>query len=217
MMFLILLFFFIINCYSWDSNLYPYNPRIHNFGNNGPMGHIHSLIAPGFTMYTEKILYNYDVRKEILNMIESNKSILDVGCGTGFSTSSNKGSIGIDTSKEMLNTAKLIFPKKKFSLSHIEEWNINDKFDVVTIMFMFHEVPQKSRLNIINLIKNIAREEIYIVDIAPSYIPSKLMLTGEPYICDYLKNICNDLKDFKEEIIVSNHVHMWSFIKNNKS
>ena len=84
-------------------------------------------------------------------------------------------------------------------------------------MFMFHEVPQKSRLNIINLIKNITREQIYIVDIAPSYIPSKLMLTGEPYICDYLKNICNDLKDFKEEIIVSNHVQMWSFIKNNKS
>tara|TARA_Y100000748_G_C15464580_1_gene476342 strand:+ start:818 stop:1321 length:504 start_codon:yes stop_codon:yes gene_type:complete len=163
-------------------------------------------------MYTEKILYNYNVREEILNKIDSNKSILDVGCGTGFSTSSNEGSLGIDTSNEMLNMAKLIFPKKNFSFSHIEDWNINHKFDIVTIMFMFHEVPQESRLNIINLIKNIAREQIFIVDIAPSYTPSKLMLTGEPYICDYLKNICDDLKDFKEEIIVSNHVHMWSFL-----
>lgn len=209
---LILCILFFINCQSWDPKLYPYNPKIHNFGNNGPMGHIHSLIAPGFTMYTEKILYDCDVRDEILNKVDSKKTILDVGCGTGFSTSSNEGSLGIDTSNEMLKTAQLIFPKKNFSFSHIEEWDINDKFDIVTIMFMFHEVPQESRLNIINLIKKIASEQIIIVDIAPSYIPSKLMLTGEPYICDYLKNICDDLKDFKEEIIVSKHVHAWSFL-----
>ena len=36
------------------------------------------------------------------------------------------------------------------------------------------------------------------------------MLAGEPYLQDYLKNIREDLKDFKEEVIVPGHVHMWT-------
>jgi hypothetical protein len=77
-------------------------------------------------------------------------------------------------------------------------------------MFLFHEVPQESRLNIIEILKSIALEKILIVDISPEYSPSNLMLTGEPYIMDYLKNIQTDLRHFDEEIIIDKHVHAWS-------
>jgi len=104
---LILFILFFINCHSWDPKLYPYNPKIHNFGNNGAMGHIHSLIAPGFTMYTEKILYNYNVREEILNKIgepyiKSLKSKDEKKSGLG---------LGIFIGKTLLekNNAKLLF------------------------------------------------------------------------------------------------------------
>jgi hypothetical protein len=78
------------------------------------------------------------------------------------------------------------------------------------MMFLFHEVPQESRLNIIEILKSIAIEKILIVDISPEYNPSNLMLTGEPYIIDYLKNIQTDLWNFNEEIIIDKHVHAWS-------
>lgn len=78
------------------------------------------------------------------------------------------------------------------------------------MMFLFHEVPQEHRINIIEKLKLIAREKILVVDISPNYSPSELMLTGEPYIKDYLKNIRGDLSDFDEEIIIANHVHTWS-------
>jgi trans-aconitate methyltransferase len=171
---------------------------------------VHSLIAPLFTLYTDTTIYGRNLRKEIVDAEGADKTILDVGCGTGFSTSATHGSKGLDVSKEMLSTAKAIFPNKEFEQAHIEEWDPDKQYDIVTMMFLFHEVPQEHRINIIEKLKLIAREKILVVDISPNYSPSELMLTGEPYIKDYLKNIRGDLSGFDEEIIIANHVHTWS-------
>ena len=56
-----------------------------------------------------------------------------------------------------------------------------------------------------------AREKVVIVDISPNYTPNKHMLAGEPYLPDYLENICDDLNDFEETVLVDNHVHLWKF------
>jgi SAM-dependent methyltransferase len=197
-------------CSAWNPRLYPYDPRIHTFGNHGAMGSVHSLIAPIFTLYTDTAIYGRNLRKEIVDSEGADKTILDVGCGTGFSTSGVAGSKGLDVSKEMLTTARAIFPDKDFEQGHIEEWIPDKQYDIVTMMFLFHEVPQESRLNIIEILKSIAIEKILIVDISPEYNPSNLMLTGEPYIIDYLKNIQTDLWNFNEEIIIDKHVHAWS-------
>ena len=197
-------------CDAWDPRLYPYDPRIHNFGNHGTLGSVHSLIAPLFTLYTDTTIYGRNLREEIVDAEGADKTILDVGCGTGFSTSDTRGSKGLDVSNEMLSTAKAIFPNKDFEQGHIEEWVPDKQYDIVTMMFLFHEVPQEHRINIIEKLKLIAREKILVVDIYPNYSPSELMLTGEPYIKDYLKNIRGDLSDFVEEIIITNHVHTWS-------
>lgn len=202
--------FTLDTCIAWNPRLYPYDPRIHNFGNHGALGSVHSLIAPVFTLYTDTTIYGRNLRKEIVDMQDADKTILDVGCGTGFSTSATLGSKGLDVSKEMLSTAKAIFPNKDFEQGHIEEWAPDKQYDIVTMMFLFHEVPQEHRINIIEKLKLIAREKILVVDISPNYSPSELMLTGEPYINDYLKNIRDDLSSFSEEIIIDKHVHTWS-------
>ena len=70
--------------------LYPFDPRIHNLGNIGLRGKIHAKIAPYFTKAIDLIAYGgVDVRKQELEKY-TNKTILDFGCGTGFSTSNNK-------------------------------------------------------------------------------------------------------------------------------
>ena len=207
---LMYIFLSLTACSAWNPRRYAYDPRIHNFGNHGALGSVHSLIAPLFTLYTDTTIYGRNLRKEIVDNEGADKTILDVGCGTGFSTSGVAGSKGLDVSKEMLATARTIFPDKDFEQGHIEEWIPDKQYDIVTMMFLFHEVPQESRLNIIEILKSIALEKILIVDISPEYSPSNLMLTGEPYIMDYLKNIQTDLRHFDEEIIIDKHVHAWS-------
>lgn len=207
---LLFIFLSLDVCDAWEPSLYPYDPRIHNFGNHGALGSVHSLIAPLFTLYTDTTIYGRNLRKEIVDAVGTDKTILDVGCGTGFSTSATRGSKGLDVSKEMLSTAKAIFPNKDFEQADIEEWVPDKQYDVVTTMFLFHEVPRQHRINIIDKMKTIAREKILVVDISPNYNPSELMLTGEPYIMGYLENIRGDLSDFVEKIIIENHVHAWS-------
>lgn len=198
-------------CFAIQSNNYPYNPSIHNLGNIGWKGRIHARLANVFTEQTDKNLYKYSIRERILNTQDYRKSILDMGCGVGYSTQSNSKSLGIDTSPEMISQAKLNFPTKNFKVGHAEYFKPPHKFDIVTCMFLLHEVPQEHRINIIkNAIKN-SKEKIIIVDIASNYKPSLFMLAGEPYLKDYLKNIDADLGLFTKYIVKENHVHMWVF------
>lgn len=189
---------------------YPFNPRIHNLGNHGFLGSIHAKISPCFTHFLDKAVYGVEIRKCVLEPYAS-KTILDMGCGTGISTSFN--GVGIDTSPEMITEAKRIFPSKTFEFGNAENYKPDIAIDIVTCMFIMHEVPQVYREKIINNALRIAGEKVVIVDICPDYIPPKIMLIGEPYLLDYLKNIKNDLKSYKEEVVIKGHVHMWTIDK----
>lgn len=196
-------------------NLYPFDPRIHNLGNIGFKGKIHAKIAPYFTKAIDIIAYGgVDIRKQELDKY-TNKTILDFGCGTGFSTCDNKGCLGIDTSKEMIDEAKKLFPNKRFSGGHAEQFKTDEHFDIVTCMFLMHEVPSFCRKNIINNALSIANEKVVILDIAPVYKPSNIMLEGEPYLPEYLSNISTELSElgFTEKVVIKGHVHKWSYTK----
>ena len=68
-------------------NKYWYDNRIHNFGNIGIYGFIHALLSPFATYIIDYLSYNkINVRKEILNKIPKNDTILDMCCGIGLST-----------------------------------------------------------------------------------------------------------------------------------
>ena len=92
---------------------YYYDSRIHNFGNIGFGGHVHSLLAPYATkMIDEKCYNSVNIRQLILSNYNQNfysvneqlPKIIDLCCGTGTSTGDNQ--LGIDTSKAMLNQAR---------------------------------------------------------------------------------------------------------------
>lgn len=215
-------YYFLIFCIVYISDIahivrgydpYPYNPRMHTLGNHGLLGRVRAEIGPIFTRFVDKVVYERNIRKEVIESF-GNKRILDIGCGTGFSTSDTPGSVGIDTSVAMVEKARREFPNKTFRVGHAEHWHLDGKvFDIISIMFCFHEIPQYNRKKIIQKYVKAAKEEIVIVDISPEYIPSKAMLMGEPYLPDYLENIREDLHNFSEEVLIENHVHLWSLKK----
>ena len=221
-----MIFIFELFVYSLNINLkmnnipYYYNPKIHNFGNIGLGGKIHANLANFATKQIDNMRYNNrNIRKEIYKpYIDKNYSILDFCCGIGISTAPNN--VGIDTSLEMLDVAKQNNikenKKSRYYFGNAEDYITNEEFDIVTCMFAFHEMPLEAQLNVIKNGKNIAKKEFIIVDIAPDYKdknPPKIMLSGEPYLINYLNNINEITKDFKETILIPKHVHIWKYIK----
>jgi ubiquinone/menaquinone biosynthesis C-methylase UbiE len=186
---------------------YYYNPDIHNFGNIGIGGKIHAELGVLFTKIIDNTAYNrIDIRSEIMEPYKS-KKVIDLCCGTGLSTLENK--LGIDTSNEMLNVARRYNKKSHFNYGNAETFGNYKEFDIATCFFSFHEMPNYAHLNIINNCKRIAKEEIIIVDISTKYTPSNIMLSGEPYLLNYLESIDNILSEFNKSIYIENHIDIW--------
>ncbi len=251
---------------------YPFDPRIHNFGNTGLLGNIHAELAPYFTDLIDLKAYSgRNIRKEITDALNPNRNrILDLCCGVGLSTANN--GFGIDTSAEMITKARKIYREqlfkaydnnkmsgnnkiidnnkmsgnnkiidnnkivddnnfleflesevklnRNFMIANAENVTINDfsnfhidfdKFDIVTCMFGFHEMPEFAHHNIVQNAHKLAKKEIVIVDISPEYESNELMRSGEPYLLDYQNTIQSTLKsyDFIETIYIPKHVTIW--------
>ena len=115
--------------------------------------------------------------------------------------------VGIDTSPQMLAMARYI----SNHVEHLKTFNSNsvlpittttqslymkgnaetasllfrqgEKFDVISIMYAFHEIPFDGRQRILDEAKRLLTSGgiIAIVDISTHYTPSPSMLAGEPY------------------------------------
>ena len=168
----------IISCiiYSY-MNLVPYwsNKNIQNLGNTGVLGNLHAMTAPMMTKFID-IKGDRNVREEVYNGLDG--SVLDMCCGTGFST--KPGSVGIDTSLEMLRFSKIFNPGSDYTYGNAETFGSNEEFDTVSIIFSFHEMPRSAHINIIRNAIRVARKKVVIVDISQEYKPSTAMLSGEP-------------------------------------
>ena len=207
--------FIIFNMYSLLLNTpYYYNPTIHNFGNVGIGGKIHAELAPFATKLIDILRYDsINIRKEIVNQNNDNqdKKFLDFCCGIGESTAEN--SIGIDTSNEMLNVAKKHNKNSQFYNGNAENFKPGEEIDIVTCMFAMHEIPYFAQEKIIDNAVSIAKEKVIFVDISSDYTPSDIMLSGEPYLKEYIKNIEKLLENFEKKEIVENHVTLWEYTK----
>jgi ubiquinone/menaquinone biosynthesis C-methylase UbiE len=213
---------------------YYYNSRIHNFGNVGLGGHLHSLLAPYATTMIDNKCYNsVNIRQLILSKYnqefyknhEKLPKIIDLCCGTGTSTATNQ--LGIDTSEPMISQAKLSQAKinnqqslkthTKFIIGNAENYGQEDEFDTATIMFAFHEMPNYAHHKIIKNAKKITKHDIIIVDISPNYSPSKLMLSGEPYLLNYKATIHELLTQHQFTYLeyIPNHVGLWVYSHKN--
>ena len=211
-------------------NLVPYwsNKNIHNLGNTGALGNLHAMTAPLMTKFIDRAAYGgRNVREEVYNTLEG--SVLDMCCGTGFST--KPGGVGIDTSLEMLRFSKLFNPGSDYRYGNAETFGSNEEFDTVSIMFSFHEMPRDAHRNIIRNAIRVARKKVVLVDISQDYKPTAAMLSGEPYLLDYLDTFQTTIDNiiFKEETsfifhlprwnkttLVDKHVDMWEYNKPSK-
>ena len=184
----VVLFSILINkcAFAWNPNNYPFLPANADTSN---------------------------IRKLIIDSQGPHKKILDVGCGFGYSTSNTPGSVGIDINKRNIKKARDIFPDKTFRHSFINIKNSDEEYDIVTSMFFLHEVPQYIRKKIIKESINMAKERVVIVDIDPEYDAKLSMSKNKPYLTDYFKNSRDDLKYFKETVLVKGLLNMWIYDK----
>lgn len=206
---------------------YYYDRRIHNFGNIGLGGKIHSLLAPYATKLIDDKCYNsVNIRQTILsnynkdfyNKYERVPKLIDLCCGTGSSTATNQ--LGIDTSLPMLSAAKAKLSNSRFIKGNAENYGQPQEFDTATLMFAFHEMPNYAHHKIIKNAKKITKHDILIVDISPNYSPSKLMLSGEPYLLNYKATIQDLLQKHQFNYLeyIPNHVGLWVYShKNNQN
>ena len=218
---------------------YYYDPRIHNFGNIGLGGQLHSKLAPYATKLIDDKCYNsVNIRQAILSSYyqefyknnERLPKIIDLCCGTGTSTAANQ--IGIDTSEPMLNAARATLShalkiqknsnnqknskeitKTQFIKGNAENYGQFQEFDTATLMFAFHEMPNYAHHKIIKNAKKITKHDIIIVDISPNYSPSPLMLLGEPYLLNYKATIQQLLTEHQFNYVeyIPNHVGLWTY------
>lgn len=92
-----------------------------------------------------------------------------------------------------------------------------ESFDLVTIMYGFHEVPKSGRQAMLQEARRLLTPggTLAVIDIAVDYKPSASMLQGEPYVIEYQQNIHNQIfssegfarKSYRD--IVPNHLGMW--------
>ncbi|KAJ1635997.1 hypothetical protein T492DRAFT_962414 [Pavlovales sp. CCMP2436] len=195
---------------------YWFDERIHNLGNVGLVGGLHAAIAPIITHVIDRLAYkNVDARRQVHKTISAKLDVVDLACGVGFS--SVKGATGVDTSKEMLGIARLRRPDVTFVEGNAETYGADASHDVCTIMFATHEMPRDGRQRVLANAMRVARKYVLVVDICPSFRPTEVMLTGEPYVLDYLEHIDADVRlaaanrawRTSKWHIVKGHVVMW--------
>lgn len=151
--------------------------------------------------------------------------------------------VGLDTSKEMISMANflskhlgLVKPivslfqngaskmgcsgtsRPIYARGNAENTGFDaESFDLVTVMYAFHEAPKAGRERILREAYRLLQPggTLAVVDICTDYTPSDTMLAGEPYVLEYQKNIHRQLKTIKGfsnvryESIVPKHVGMW--------
>jgi ubiquinone/menaquinone biosynthesis C-methylase UbiE len=238
-MYELILLILIANTATTAKPKYYYDRRIHNFGNIGLGGQLHSLVAPYATKLIDDKCYNsVNIRQAILskynqdfyNNYERLPKLIDLCCGTGSSTATNQ--LGIDTSLPMLraatlsaatlsaatlSTAKAKATTTQFIKGNAENYGQPQEFDTATLMFAFHEMPNYAHHKIIKNAKKITKHDILIVDISPNYNPSKLMLSGEPYLLNYKATIQELLTQHQFTYLeyIPNHVGLWVYSHKN--
>lgn len=95
-------------------------------------------------------------------------------------------------------------------------------FDLVTIMYAFHEIPMAARYRILREARRLLKTggTLAVVDISPDYEASPSMLAGEPYVLEYQKTIRKQMRsiqgfgDFQYKVVIPGHVCKWTLTRN---
>jgi ubiquinone/menaquinone biosynthesis C-methylase UbiE len=131
-----------------------------------------------------EFVYGVDTSPEMINMAGFLTDHVDFfkPLTVFFTKNSNK----MMTLKRIINPEKTKFRKKraKCMRGNAEKTNFPGKsFDLVTIMYAFHEAPKGGRDKILKEAYRVLQPggTLAVIDISTNYQPSKGMLAGEPY------------------------------------
>ena len=116
--------------------------------------------------------------KQLISIIDSQSTIIDVGCGTGrlaFALADNcKSVLGIDLSKRNINRANLILQKRPSNKILFHHGNVSEikhenqfHFNYAVITYVIHEVDEDERIKLLIEIAQIADKVIIGDYIAP--------------------------------------------------
>lgn len=97
------------------------------------LAHFESL-AKGYQAYKQRYAYYWnDITAYFNFFLHPSQSILEIGCGTGDSLATLKGSrkVGIDFSPSMIEQAKRAYPDLELYVMDAEKMELEDKFDVI--------------------------------------------------------------------------------------
>ena len=221
----------------------PYHPSIHQFGNVGIGGQLHAQSARCATRIIDRVAYRgRNMRQEVAHYIVQNLThklndqpvrILEIGCGVGTFTHEldvecaksfeDYNITAVDTSGEML-----MYAMDHIS-DHVELIQMNGVdagvktetlYNVAVSVMMFHEMPQVAHEEMLHALLRATHDnggEVWLIDIDPTYTPSRAMLSGEPYVSQYLQTIDETMKTLSVQnnktldtfSIVDHHVRAW--------
>lgn len=168
-------------------------------GNTGHMGRMHARSLPLVWALIHTLAFRgVDVRGRALTLanVRFNDSVLDLGCSTGEMTRAarRRGArvVGLDTSLEMLSTARLLTPGSWLSSRNVRYDVANvalarelPQTSHVTAAFLFHEMPASARIRL--LVTVLATPStLCVVDISPDTATRASPVTGdEPFLGGY--------------------------------
>ncbi|MCI8804421.1 MAG: class I SAM-dependent methyltransferase [Clostridiales bacterium] len=110
--------------------------------------------------YKENFSFVHEYGEDVLKLlkIDENSLVIDLGCGNGALTKKLSeicgGVIGIDSSEEMLKTAKKSYPNLTFIREDALNFNLEKKADAVFSNAVFHWIDKDKQSS---LLKNINR------------------------------------------------------------
>lgn len=118
-------------------------------------GKKYDSIAEGFAKMRDSFYKEQKYLDELIRLIPSKSTILDVGCGSGFPIASYfiaKGFevTGIDGSQKLLDIAKEKCPKMKGILGDVRSVILEDKFDAVVEWWCLFHIPKQDHEKMIH-------------------------------------------------------------------
>ena len=142
-----------------------------------------------------------------IDHLVADKNIIDIGCGSRslfYEPEKTASRTGIDSSPEMIESAKKIYPTSKHYVAFAEKLPFEDKsFDIALIQFVLHHVEPENWEKVLKEAKRVAKKHIIIFD----HVKHDKFIPG--FIQQSWWNLTDGGKIYRKELdwknILSNH------------
>jgi trans-aconitate methyltransferase len=104
------------------------------------------------SLYDQKHAFVFEYGKDLISLLQPRpgETILDLGCGTGHLTQAIAASgarvIGIDSSPQMIETARKTYPKREFLVADARNFSFPFAFDAIFSNAALHWIPEAEQV-----------------------------------------------------------------------